>query len=179
MLHRRVASSREVEIFSGLLAFDNYVPSQNYGGWFANERERERESCEAVFSSLGAFVLRGQENSAGKIIFLPHSTSLLYTAARLKTTPLFFSHRLHRFPSRFPLLALCPYLFAIESRIYPTACRIFLALLSSSPFRRISFAVPLFPGTSIDCCSLLALMFHHPYAFTVTHPSIALAFSSM
>lgn len=42
MLHRRVASCRGVEIFSSLLAFDNYVPSQNYGR-FATERTNERE----------------------------------------------------------------------------------------------------------------------------------------
>lgn len=86
------------------------------------KRKRERENCEAVFSSLSAFVLRGQENSAGKIIFLPHSSSLLRRCVqqpgwrRLCCSSVI---RFHRFPS-LPLPALCLFLFAIDSRIYST-----------------------------------------------------------
>lgn len=123
--------------------------------------ERERENCEAVFSSLGAFVLRGQENSAGKIIFLPHSSSPLRRCIqqpgwrRLCCSSVIVSTDSHR---GFPLpIALCFFLFAIESRIYPAACRTFLDSLSSS-FRRI-FAVPLLASTSIDYCSLSHLRF--------------------
>lgn len=175
MLHRRVASRRGVEIFASLLAFDNYVPSQNYGGWFASERERarERESCEAVFSSLGAFVLRGQENSAGKIIFLPHSSSLLRRCTqqpgwrRLCCSSVIVSIDSHRFPP----LALCPFLFAIESWVYPIVrpylLRLIIEFLSAN-IRR-SFAPRYY--TSIDYCSHLRSIIVRVY------PSIAFAFT--
>lgn len=43
MLRRRVASCRGVEIFSGLLAFDNYVPSELRGGLREKEGKRGRK----------------------------------------------------------------------------------------------------------------------------------------
>ncbi|EFN63702.1 hypothetical protein EAG_09628 [Camponotus floridanus] len=62
-----------------------------------------RESYEVVFSSLGAFVLRGQERT-GKIIFLPHSSpqfrTVVYSSpAEDDSARTFFSHRFHGFLS--------------------------------------------------------------------------------
>lgn len=176
-MHRRVVSCRGVEIFSGLLAFDNYVPSQNYSGWFASERERERgEGKERERELRSGFQLVGRlcaprSREQCRQDYLPPpflvSTSPLYTAARLKTTAPFFSYRFHRFPSRLPLPALCPFVFAI--RVVGLACSIFLDSLSSSPlsaeYHSLLFCsqVPL-----LLCNCALALAFHH-HAFTVIH----------
>lgn len=163
MLHRRVVSCRGVEIFSGLLAFDNYVPSQNYGGWFASEQaseqasERERERVARRFSARWAPLCSEVKRTVqARLSFSPiprfHFAAVYSSPAEDDSAVLQSS-----FPqipiAWFPPFALCLFLFAIESRIYSIACRI-LDSLSSSSFWRISFAASLFPGTSIDCCLL-------------------------
>lgn len=117
-----------------------------------------RESYEVVFSSLGAFVLRGQERTVQarlssspipRLNFVP-----LCTAARLKTTPRERSSAIvsmdsYRAPSSrtstsfLPLLLLPVFLFAIHSQIYPHGA-LFFRLIIKFPFWRTSFAVPLF-----------------------------------
>lgn len=129
-------------------------------------REREREvrsrsvaRCKAVFSSLGAFVLRGQENSAGKIIFLPiprfHfavvyssqreddsgcSSAIVSTDSQRALSLPFPSSALVPSPPPFP--SPC----AIESRIYPYSVPYLLRLIIKFSFWRTSSA-PLFAGS--------------------------------
>lgn len=147
--------------------------------WLAEKEEREREvrsrsvaRCKAVFSSLGAFVLRGQENSAGKIIFLPiprfHfavvyssqreddsgcSSAIVSTDSQRALSLPFPSSALVPSPPPFP--SPC----AIESRIYPYSVPYLLRLIIKFSFWRTSSA-PLFAGSpSAAFQPLLALAY--------------------
>lgn len=180
MLRRRVASCCGVEIFSGLLAFDNYVPSELYRVVCERKREREREeegksrgreseSCEAVFSSLGVFVLRGQENSAGKIIFLSHSSPPLRCVqqlgwGRLCRSSVIVSTDSHRF--LFPLSAL---FYSPSSRGFILQRRIFLGSLLSSPFlaeyHLLFLCSQLFLLTVVRSCTCVPIHYTHSQLF--------------
>lgn len=114
-----------------LLAFDNYVPSQNYGGWFG-ERELTERRFSARWAPLCSEVKRTvRARLSSSFSFSSSTTSRrhfasLCTAAWLKATSVFLSHRFHGFLS----IRASP----IESRIYPYIRRISLGPLSASPF---------------------------------------------
>lgn len=127
------------------------------------ERERERE-LRGGFQLVGRLCApRSRENSAGKIIFLPHSSpqfrAVVYSSpAEDDSARTFFSHRFHGFlscsffPARRPFFLPLP----VSSIRYPLArfiltAPLFLGLIIKFPFWRTSFAVPLFGDTPIDC----------------------------
>lgn len=157
------------------------------GGLRTSEREKDERG--RVRELRGGFQLVGRLCAARsreqcRQDYLPPPflyfvfTSSQYTAARLKTTLLFvlqssFSADSHR---GLPLpIALCFFLFVIESRdlsrSVPYLLRLIIKFLSA--YIRCFFP-PI--STSIDYCSLSHLRSIVPFAFTVTHPSIAFAF---
>ena len=193
---RRVASYRGVEIFSSLLAFDNYVPSQNYGGWFmrkrgeergkARERERERERerkrervvrrfsarwaplCSEVKRTVQA---RLSSSSIPRLHFAAVYSSPVEDSAVLQSS---FpdSHRGFLFPPF--ALSYLP-----SSRGFILQCRTW-AHYQASPFQLILFAVSLFLLIRYLYWLLFALTFTSwPLIFTVIHSSIVYAFAFM
>lgn len=138
------ALHRAVKILSCLLALDNYVPShRGTARWFV-----ERE-LRGGFQLVGCLCApRSRENSAGKIISLPHSSpqfrAVVYSSlAEDDPARTFFSHRFHGFLSCsfFPHFDLFPPpspLPPVSSIRYPLA-----DLSSRCPLLQAHYQVPL------------------------------------
>lgn len=177
-----VASCRGVKIFSGLLAFDNYVPSQNYGGLRANEWASEKEServarwfsarwaplCSEVKRTVQA---RLSSSSIPRLYFAAVYSSPAEDDSAVLQSSFSDSHRGFLFPPS----AL---FYSPSSRgfILQYLLRLIIKFLLSANIIRSSF-VPsqIFLLTAV----LILLVLPSSHAFTVIHPSIALAFASM
>lgn len=184
LLYVRVASQSKFSLVYSLLITMYRHTEVGRGGL-------SRESYEAVFSSLGAFVLRGQERTVQarlssspipRLNFVP-----LCTAARLKTTPRERSSAIvsmdsYRAPSSRTSTSFPPLpspslpVSSIHSQIYSYGA-LFLGSLSSSPFGE-HHSPFLCSDIPIDCFYSHTLAFRSIIRARAVFPSIAFAFAS-